>query len=1345
MLYMACYLRNKLDDLLFFVIIFVLSKLRMIIKVQKLVVGIVMLFCSIGNMLALSVVAPGLLIDVTLDKSNPAVDENFCYFIRYRCASIQDNCTDAYISMEFPEGIEVVSNSFGGNISSVEKNILPSGNTEVIFNLETVGMPGILEAGNSGSLRVCLKWNCIVGAGPQVPMAGSTFNFVMNPTFFASEISQESNDSPDITVPTFNDCTRPPSVPGTGLEKISQNASGIVHPGGASNWALNRPAHTGPKVFFDTIPPNTFFSDYVGENANTVELLINGTWHDIGIGQINNWIEQNFINGTLDNLVASGVQTGTRAIQFSPASPNLGSYYIEGATALRVTTPAGNNGVGKRKLVLYVDPNTAVGTTIENCFSSDDLSLGRSCSTVLVGDPEVTAMTFRKSLGAEFGESYPTSFPYNREAPIAKELNDYVYNLSYVHSNGNGSPSTGLVLTDTLPLGFDFVQGAGGNGYRIFIAAKNNISAPFSLTSQNACANPIFSKSVDGTTDRIILKWEFNGCSLHGGFVESQQLHVLFTTRYLGEVTLGTAISNCTEATFEDGSKIYCDDFDDEVRDNCPDKLITTPQPLDASIVSSKLVNGKLDNNYTKFPEFGDSDYSGQATYEMYIYNYGFEGLKKIDIVDILPHIGDFSLTTESPRNSEWNIELAAPIELERIETGGSWMDDRMHISGSILYSDSYDPCYKDNMDQIKAAENLTEPSAQSCDNAAFDDANPVLGAKAFAFVWKDSLNPLLIGEGIRIRIHVQQPSGDVDPLQNMIAWNSFAVTGTQTNDAELFSTEPFKVGIRSVEPNFVDLGDFVWEDLNGNGLQDSGEPGIPNIKISLYESNGDTVFVGGIPLTTSSDQNGMYEFIGLEASHDYIIRLDGFSDFNQGGLLTEYSLSPQNSGSDNLDNDAQLGNNAGTDVLNYPEILASTGVANTSDSSNDFGFFQGGEICGYAWNDQDGMGDQGASEPALDSVIVILLNDQNVEVQRDTTNTTGNYDFENIVPGLYHLQIDTNLVSGFIYTVANATGNDEMDSDVNSEGRIYNIIVNKETATCSYDIGLRVPLLNAASISGLVWDELSKDGIRQAEEGQAVEVEVLLLDQNGFVIDAATTNMMGEYMFASLIPNETYFIQVIPAPNILITPNQDAGMDDTIDSDVDPNTGVTIAIIPTPNEAVTNVDVGLCLLYSIGNQVWNDANNNSIFDTNEAVIPGVKIWLRDGVTNMILDSTYSDFNGKYLFDQLVAKDYILEVAVPNQFKSSNDLSTTSQPNTVDNDENGIGNYLVGTVLSDVLSIQANGGMVGGANWTEYDHGQVINGEVDNTSNPKAYYTVDFGFYAIEKNIICLPVNIIFK
>ncbi len=53
-------------------------------------------------------------------------------------------------------------------------------------------------------------------------------------------------------------------------------------------------------------------------------------------------------------------------------------------------------------------------------------------------------------------------------------------------------------------------------------------------------------------------------------------------------------------------------------------------------------------------------------------------------------------------------------------------------------------------------------------------------------------------------------------------------------------------------------LGDFVWEDINKNGLQDPGEPGVPNIQVRLKNA------AGTIIDSTLTDANGRYSFVGL-------------------------------------------------------------------------------------------------------------------------------------------------------------------------------------------------------------------------------------------------------------------------------------------------------------------------------------------------------------------------------------------------------------------------------------------------------------------------------------------------
>ena len=62
-------------------------------------------------------------------------------------------------------------------------------------------------------------------------------------------------------------------------------------------------------------------------------------------------------------------------------------------------------------------------------------------------------------------------------------------------------------------------------------------------------------------------------------------------------------------------------------------------------------------------------------------------------------------------------------------------------------------------------------------------------------------------------------------------------------------------------------LGNFVWDDLNGDGIQDDGEPGMANVLVATYSSAG--TLVG----TVVTDGTGHYEVPGLFFASDYYLR----------------------------------------------------------------------------------------------------------------------------------------------------------------------------------------------------------------------------------------------------------------------------------------------------------------------------------------------------------------------------------------------------------------------------------------------------------------------------------------
>ncbi len=96
-------------------------------------------------------------------------------------------------------------------------------------------------------------------------------------------------------------------------------------------------------------------------------------------------------------------------------------------------------------------------------------------------------------------------------------------------------------------------------------------------------------------------------------------------------------------------------------------------------------------------------------------------------------------------------------------------------------------------------------------------------------------------------------------------------------------------------------LGDKVFEDTNGNGIQDAGENGVAGVEVKLQDANGNPVLDNnGDPITTTTDANGEYSFTGLTPGEYKVMFVapDG------------YIFSPQDAGGDDgLDSDANPSN----------------------------------------------------------------------------------------------------------------------------------------------------------------------------------------------------------------------------------------------------------------------------------------------------------------------------------------------------------------------------------------------------------------------------------------------------
>jgi uncharacterized repeat protein (TIGR01451 family) len=111
--------------------------------------------------------------------------------------------------------------------------------------------------------------------------------------------------------------------------------------------------------------------------------------------------------------------------------------------------------------------------------------------------------------------------------------------------------------------------------------------------------------------------------------------------------------------------------------------------------------------------------------------------------------------------------------------------------------------------------------------------------------------------------------------------------TTVEDEDPSHYVAEPLPGGAE-----LATLGDFIWLDANGNGIQDEGEDGVEGVEVQLYQviegegmvtAQTQTTGVGGgvtTGQTQTTDANGFYSFADLEPGTYYVVFVlpEGFS-----------------------------------------------------------------------------------------------------------------------------------------------------------------------------------------------------------------------------------------------------------------------------------------------------------------------------------------------------------------------------------------------------------------------------------------------------------------------------------
>lgn len=508
-----------------------------------------------------------------------------------------------------------------------------------------------------------------------------------------------------------------------------------------------------------------------------------------------------------------------------------------------------------------------------------------------------------------------------------------------------------------------------------------------------------------------------------------------------------------------------------------------------------------------------------------------------------------------------------------------------------------------------------------------------------------------------------------------------------------------------------IEIGNRIWVDADGDGVQDPGEAPIGGLTVQLYDNTG--TLVG----TTTTNGSGEWYFGGvnnsnmtgglpLQTSATYQVRVP----LAQSAITTnDYSLTgPNQGGNDSIDSDAIAeGGNA--------VITVRTGSAGQNNHTYDIGFFNSVALGNLVWLDLNNNGLADPGEPGLDGVTVRLLDASGTTVITSTTTSNGGlYLFNDLAPATYVVEIvppaGTSSSTG---TPGSATGPYEgnpaggqppdPDNDVNNDDngnhtagpgspiRSQPVILtsNGEPVTDGDgddDTNLTVDfgLVGTLSLGDTVWFDVNNNGLIDAGEGGINGVPVRLYDSSGNLIASTVTAGGGLYLFPNL-PAGDYYVEITPpagycsstgAPGLAgsaggpyegaATPDPDnnANGDDNGSSTGPCGSPIRSGVITlAPNDEPDNdgdtdrntnltVDFGLYQPVSLGNLVWLDADNSGSVNGSEAGIDGVPVRLYDSAGNLISTTTTAG-GGLYLFSNLAPGDYYVEITPPAGYCSS--------------------------------------------------------------------------------------------
>lgn len=478
-------------------------------------------------------------------------------------------------------------------------------------------------------------------------------------------------------------------------------------------------------------------------------------------------------------------------------------------------------------------------------------------------------------------------------------------------------------------------------------------------------------------------------------------------------------------------------------------------------------------------------------------------------------------------------------------------------------------------------------------------------------------------------------------------------------------------------------LGDFVWEDLDGDGIQDPGEPGVDGLLVTLSGTQPDgTPFT--LVITTSG--GGAYTFDQLRPGA-YTITFAAPTGY----VFTMRSVPGATAALDS-DADRKTG-----------EADVTLGIGETN-LTIDAGVYLGGSLAGFVYRDinNNGVKELGGTPPedGIAGARVILTGvdplGNGLPTRSTVTGRDGSYVFDLLPQGTYFLIepqplqfLDGRDTIGSLGGAILASGGNpdvmgNIPLGVGQVGIDYNfgertpahfpippvpvfppdnravLTVPRVIDGFVEDAFFRLPAILTylrdrggaiylSSLSGYAYDDNNQDGVRSAGEPGLNKALIILSgsDRGGLPVNrSAYTDVRGYYEIGSL-PAGVYTLREAAPPIGWATTSEEVGIVNGKADGEASGDGKIQGIELPPHSRGIFYNFGHRRTSSLGGKVFDDANGNNRPEGDEAGLEGVKIMLKgksDRGESIELE-VVSAADGRFTFEDLPAGTYSLLVA----------------------------------------------------------------------------------------------------